>query len=188
MKKLLLLSLLLTTQFGFTQNAYKTLYEGFSWGQPYEIRQVTLSSEDSCNQFSHSQVLWYFKNEYEPEKTDIGILTFNKLQDWKNFNQTLYSIANQKKQNNRIERTDSRGNKLTYDGPEEEVITPKLNKNFYAYQDEGKPLFISVIVNNNKLALVRKSFSNENGGDDVKYNPAKKFWENDKCEGGILID
>ena len=57
MRKSILLLLLLSITNSFSQDVYKTLLEGTYWGQPFELRQVTLSSEDGCNQFSHSQVL-----------------------------------------------------------------------------------------------------------------------------------
>ena len=85
MRNTILLLILLSFNASYSQDVYKTLLEGTYWGQPFELRQVTLSAEDSCGQFSHSQVLWYFKNENEPEKMDIGILTFNQLEDWKTF-------------------------------------------------------------------------------------------------------
>ena len=96
MGKSLILLLLLSVTNSFSQDVYKTLLEGTYWGQPFELRQVTLSSEDGCNQFSHSQVLWYFKNENEPEKMDIGILTFNQLEDWKTFILMISGVADLK--------------------------------------------------------------------------------------------
>ena len=69
----------------YSQDDHKTLLEGTFSGQPFELRQVTLNSEDACSQFSHSQILMYFKNENEPEKMDIGIFTFNQLNDWNKF-------------------------------------------------------------------------------------------------------
>ena len=79
-KKIVIIYILFSTTHSFSQDVYKTLLEGTYWGQPFELRQVTLSNQDSCNQFSHSQVLWYFKNENEPNKMDIGILKF--IQSW----------------------------------------------------------------------------------------------------------
>ena len=84
-KLIILMSILISVNKCFSQDVYKTLLEGTYWGQPFELRQVTLSEEDACNQFSHSQILWYFKNDNEPEKMDIGILKFNQLADWKTF-------------------------------------------------------------------------------------------------------
>ena len=139
MRKSLLILLLLSVTNSFSQDVYKTLLEGTYWGQPFELRQVTLSSEDGCNQFSHSQVLWYFKNENEPEKMDIGILTFNQLEDWKTFILMISGVADLK-----------------------EVGYSKTNivyKNFVAFINETQPLFISIITNpENKLALIRKNF------------------------------
>ena len=95
-KKIVIIYILFSTTHSFSQDVYKTLLEGTYWGQPFELRQVTLSIEDSCNQFSHSQVLWYFKNENEPEKMDIGILKFNQLEDWKTFALIVSGVADLK--------------------------------------------------------------------------------------------
>ena len=169
MRKLLLLLLLLSVTNSFSQDVYKTLLEGTYWGQPFELRQVTLSSEDGCNQFSHSQVLWYFKNENEPEKMDIGILTFNQLEDWKTFILMISGVADLK-----------------------EVGYSKTNivyKNFVAFINETKPLFISIITNpENKLALIRKNFFSEEETEKRYLDKIGQLWQNDKCEGGVLID
>lgn len=169
MRKSLLLLLLLSVTNSFSQDVYKTLLEGTYWGQPFELRQVTLSSEDGCNQFSHSQVLWYFKNENEPEKMDIGILTFNQLEDWKTFILMISGVADLK-----------------------EVGYSKTNivyKNFVAFINETKPLFISIITNpENKLALIRKNFFSEEETKERYLDKISQLWQNDKCEGGILID
>lgn len=169
MRKSLILLLLLSVTNSFSQDVYKTLLEGTYWGQPFELRQVTLSSEDGCNQFSHSQVLWYFKNENEPEKMDIGILTFNQLEDWKTFILMISGVADLK-----------------------EVGYSKTNivyKNFVAFINETKPLFISIITNpENKLALIRKNFFSEEETKERYLDKISQLWQNDKCEGGILID
>ena len=169
MRKSILLLLLFSVTNCFSQDVYKTLLEGTYWGQPFELRQVTLSSEDGCNQFSHSQVLWYFKNENEPEKMDIGILTFNQLEDWKTFILMISGVADLK-----------------------EVGYSKTNivyKNFVAFINETKPLFISIITNpENKLALIRKNFFSEEETEKRYLDKIGQLWQNDKCEGGILID
>ena len=169
MRKSLLILLLLSVTNSFSQDVYKTLLEGTYWGQPFELRQVTLSSEDGCNQFSHSQVLWYFKNENEPEKIDIGILTFNQLEDWKTFILMISGVADLK-----------------------EVGYSKTNivyKNFVAFINETQPLFISIITNpENKLALIRKNFFSEEETNERYLDKIGQLWQNDKCEGGILID
>jgi energy-coupling factor transporter transmembrane protein EcfT len=169
MGKSLILLLLLSVTNSFSQDVYKTLLEGTYWGQPFELRQVTLSSEDGCNQFSHSQVLWYFKNENEPEKMDIGILTFNQLEDWKTFILMISGVADLK-----------------------EVGYSKTNivyKNFVAFINETQPLFISIITNpENKLALIRKNFFSEEETKERYLDKIGQLWQNDKCEGGILID
>ena len=169
MRKSLILLLLLSVTNSFSQDVYKTLLEGTYWGQPFELRQVTLSIEDGCNQFSHSQVLWYFKNENEPEKMDIGILTFNQLEDWKTFILMISGVADLK-----------------------EVGYSKTNivyKNFVAFINETKPLFISIITNpENKLALIRKNFFSEEETKERYLDKISQLWQNDKCEGGILID
>ena len=169
MGKSLILLLLLSVTNSFSQDVYKTLLEGTYWGQPFELRQVTLSSEDGCNQFSHSQVLWYFKNENEPEKMDIGILTFNQLEDWKTFILMISGVADLK-----------------------EVGYSKTNivyKNFVAFINETQPLFISVISNpENKLALIRKNFFSEEETKERYLDKIGQLWQNDKCEGGVLVD
>jgi len=116
-----------------------------------------------------SQVLWYFKNENEPEKMDIGILTFNQLEDWKTFILMISGVADLK-----------------------EVGYSKTNivyKNFVAFINETQPLFISVITNpENKLALIRKNFFSEEETKERYLDKIGQLWQNDKCEGGILID
>ena len=169
MGKSLILLLLLSVTNSFSQDVYKTLLEGTYWGQPFELRQVTLSSEDGCNQFSHSQVLWYFKNENEPEKMDIGILTFNQLEDWKTFILMISGVADLKE--------------VGYSKPN------IVYKNFVAFINETQPLFISVITNpENKLALIRKNFFSEEETKERYLDKIGQLWQNDKCEGGILID
>ena len=169
MRKSLILLLLLSVTNSFSQDVYKTLLEGTYWGQPFELRQVTLSSEDGCNQFSHSQVLWYFNNENEPEKMDIGILTFNQLEDWKTFILMISGVADL--------------NAVGYSK------THIVYKNFVAFINETKPLFISIITNpENKLALIRKNFFSEEETKERYLDKISQLWQNDKCEGGILID
>jgi len=51
MGKSLILLLLLSVTNSFSQDVYKTLLEGTYWGQPFELRQVTLSSEDGLSSF-----------------------------------------------------------------------------------------------------------------------------------------
>ena len=143
MRKSLLILLLLSVTNSFSQDVYKTLLEGTYWGQPFELRQVTLSSEDGCNQFSHSQVLWYFKNENEPEKMDIGILTFNQLEDWKTFILMISGVADLKE--------------VGYS------ITNIVYKNFVAFINETQPLFISIITVpfNAKFSLTKSRYSSK---------------------------
>ena len=169
MRKTILLLILLSFNASYSQDVYKTLLEGTYWGQPFELRQVTLSAEDSCGQFSHSQVLWYFKNENEPEKMDIGILTFNQLEDWKTFILMISGVSDLKE--------------VGY------IKTNIVYKNFVAFINETKPLFISVITNpDNKLALLRKNFFSEQETNERYLDKIGLLWQNDKCEGGILID
>ena len=169
MRKLVLLLLVLSFNLSYSQDVYKTLLEGTYWGQPFELRQVTLSSEDGCNQFSHSQVLWYFKNENEPEKMDIGILTFNQLEDWKTFILMISGVADLKE--------------VGY------IKTNIVYKNFVAFINETQPLFISVISNpENKLALIRKNFFSEEETKERYLDKIGQLWQNDKCEGGVLVD
>ena len=169
MRKTILLLILLSFSTSYSQDVHKTILEGTFSGQPFELRQVTLNSEDACGQFSHSQILMYFKNENEPEKMDIGILTFNQLEDWKTFILMISGVADLK-----------------------EVGYSKTNivyKNFVAFINETQPLFISVITNpENKLALIRKNFFSEEETKERYLDKIGQLWQNDKCEGGILID
>ena len=168
-KKIVIICILFTSSHSFSQDVYKTLLEGTYWGQPFELRQVTLSSEDSCNQFSHSQILWYFKNENEPEKMDIGILKFNQLEDWKTFALMISGVSDLKEV----------GYAETY----------MVYKNFVTFIDETKPLFISIITNpENKLALLRKNFFNEEEITERYMDKVGQLWQNDKCEGGLIIN
>ena len=163
------MSILISVNECFSQDVYKTLLEGTYWGQPFELRQVTLSEEDACNQFSHSQILWYFKNDNEPEKMDIGILKFNQLADWKTFILMTSGVADLKEV----------GYNNTY----------MVYKNFVAFIDETKPLFVSIITNpDNKLALLKKNFFSEEEISKRYTDKIGQLWQNDKCEGGLIID
>ncbi len=168
-KLIILMTILISVNKCFSQDVYKTLLEGTYWGQPFELRQVTLSEEDACNQFSHSQILWYFKNENEPEKMDIGILKFNQLADWKTFILMTSGVADLKEV----------GYNNTY----------MVYKNFVAFIDETKPLFVSIITNpDNKLALLKKNFFSEEEISKRYTDKIGQLWQNDKCEGGLIID
>ena len=169
MRNTTLLLTLLSINISYSQDDHKTLLEGTYWGQPFELRQVTLGNEDSCGQLAHSQVLWYFKNENEPEKMDIGILTFNQLEDWKTFILMISGVSDLKE--------------VGY------IKTNIVYKNFVAFINETQPLFISVITNpDNKLALIRKNFFSEQETNERYLDKIGLLWENDKCEGGVLID
>ena len=95
-RKFLIYIVLLFFNYLSSQQTYKTILEGTYWGQPFELRQVTLSEKDGCSQFSHSQILWYFKNENEPNGYDIGTIIFNQLNDWREFKTTISSVASKK--------------------------------------------------------------------------------------------
>ena len=67
--------------------------------------------------------------------------------------------------------------------------TYMVYKNFVTFIDETKPLYVSIISNaDNKLALLRKNFFSED--ETVKRYTDKigQLWQNDKCEGGLIID
>ena len=95
-RKFLIYIVLLFFNYLSSQQTYKTILEGTYWGQPFELRQVTLSEKDGCSQFSHSQILWYFKNENEPNGYDIGTIIFNQLNDWREFKTAISSVASKK--------------------------------------------------------------------------------------------
>ena len=55
-KLIILMSILISVNECFSQDVYKTLLEGTYWGQPFELRQVTLSEEDACNPVSYTHL------------------------------------------------------------------------------------------------------------------------------------
>ena len=171
MRKSLILLLLLSVTKSFSQDVYKTLLEGTLSGQPFELRQITLSSEDACNQFSHSQILMYFKNENEPEKMDIGIFTFNQLNDWNQFWDDFYRVFTSKKN----------------DFGAFPIITGKA---YAMFKSDEKPFHLSIISNaDNKLALIDMRYDPTEEEREANYSKQIRMkWQNDKCEGGILID
>ena len=62
-------------------------------------------------------------------------------------------------------------------------------KNFVAFFDETKPLFVSIITNpDNKLALLKKNFFSEEEISKRYTDKIGQLWQNDKCEGGLIID
>ena len=171
MRKSLLLLLLLSVTNSFSQDVYKTLVEGTLSGLPFEIRQVTLSSEDACDQFSHSQILMYFKNENEPDKMDVGIFTFNQLNDWNQFWRDFYNTFTSKKNNFGAFP----------------IVT---GKTYAMFKSDAKPFHLSIISNaNNKLALIDMRYDPTEEEREANYSKQIRMeWQNDKCEGGILID
>ena len=171
MRNTILLLILLSSNTSYSQDVHKTLLEGTFSGQPFELRQVTLNSEDACSQFSHSQILMYFKNENEPEKMDIGIFTFNQLNDWNKFWADLSRTGSSKKN--------------------DFGAFPIINGKTYAmFKSDAKPFHISIISNpENKLALIdMRNSSTEEEREANYFKQVRVKWENDKCEGGILID
>ena len=171
MRKSLLLLLLLSVTNSFSQDVYKTLVEGTLSGLPFELRQVTLSSEDACDQFSHSQILMYFKNENEPDKMDVGIFTFNQLNDWNQFWRDFYNTFTSKKNNFGAFP----------------IVT---GKTYAMFKSDAKPFHLSIISNaNNKLALIDMRYDPTEEEREANYSKQIRMeWQNDKCEGGILID
>ena len=171
MRKSLLLSLLLSVTNSFSQDVYKTLVEGTLSGLPFELRQVTLSSEDACDQFSHSQILMYFKNENEPDKMDIGIFTFNQLNDWNQFWRDFNNAFTSKKNNFGAFP----------------IVT---GKTYAMFKSDAKPFHLSIISNaDNKLALIDMRYDPTEEELEANYSKQIRMgWQNDKCEGGILID
>ena len=100
---------------------------------------------------------------------DIGILTFNQLEDWKTFILMISGVSDLKE--------------VGY------INTNIVYKNFVAFINETKPLFISVITNpDNKLALLRKNFFSEQETNERYLDKIGLLWQNDKCEGWILIE
>ena len=171
MRNTIILLILLSFNTSYGQDVHKTLLEGTFSDLPFELRQVTLSSEDACSQFSHSQILLYFKNENEPEKMDIGIFTFNQLNDLNQFWNDL-SLTGSSKKN-------------------DFGAFPIINGKTYAmFKSDAKPFYISIISNpDNKLALVDMRYNSTEEEREANYFKQVRInWQNDKCEGGILID
>ena len=152
-----------------SQQTYKTILEGTYWGQPFELRQVTLSEKDVCNQFSHSQILWYFKNENEPNGYDIGTIIFNQLNDWREFKTAISNVASNKE--------------IGFSK------TNKIGKKFFSFIDESNPLFVTVVsIPENKKTYLRKNFFSKDEVDKRYLDKIDLMWQNDLCEGGVLID
>ena len=168
-RKFLIYIVLLFFNYLSSQQTYKTILEGTYWGQPFELRQVTLSEQDGCSQFSHSQILWYFKNENEPNGYDIGTIIFNQLNDWREFKTAISSVASKK-----------------------EVgfsKTNKIGKKFFSFIDESNPLFVTVVsIPENKKTYLRKNFFSTDEVDKRYLDKIDLMWQNDLCEGGVLID
>ena len=113
----------------------------------------------------------YFKNENEPEKMDIGIFTFNQLNDWNKFWADLSQTGSSKKN--------------------DFGAFPIINGKTYAmFKSDAKPFHISIISNpDNKLALIdMRNSSTEEESEANYFKQVRVKWQNDKCEGGILID
>ena len=171
MKKILLIIAFLSSNFLFSQNVNKTLLEGMYWGFPFELKQVTLSKPDSCGQLTHSQIIWYFKNENEPKKADIGMLVFNQYNDWVEFTYDILKILDAKKS-------------------EFGAYPIATGKTYFIYKGDGKPFDLSVVsLPDNKLAILDRRYKPSREVRNAKYGKKiRSLWQNDKCEGGALID
>jgi len=168
-RKFLIYLVLLFFNYLSSQQTYKTILEGTYWGQPFELRQITLSEKDACNQFSHSQILWYFKNENEPNGYDIGTIIFNQLNDWREFKTAISNVASNKE--------------IGFSK------TNKIGKKFFSFIDESNPLFVTVVsIPENKKTYLRKNFFSKDEVDKRYLDKIDLMWQNDLCEGGVLID
>ncbi|MBC8308194.1 MAG: hypothetical protein H8E55_72120 [Pelagibacterales bacterium] len=171
MKKTFLIITFLSSNLLFSQNVNKTLLEGTHWGFPFELKQVTLSKPDSCGQLTHSQIIWYFKNENDPKKADVGMLVFNQYNDWVEFTNDILKILGAKKS--------------PYG-----AYPIATGKTYFISKSDGKPFDLSIVSNSdNKLALLDKRYNPPREIVNAQYG--KKIhllWQNDKCEGGLLID
>jgi len=168
-RKFLIYIVLLFFNYLSSQQTYKTILEGTYWGQPFELRQVTLSEKDGCSQFSHSQILWYFKNENEPNGYDIGTIIFNQLNDWREFKTAISNVASNKE--------------IGFSK------TNKIGKKFFSFIDESNPLFVTVVsIPENKKTYLRKNFFSKDEVDKRYLDKIDLMWQNDLCEGGVLID
>jgi hypothetical protein len=171
MKKTFLIITFLSSNLLFSQNVNKTLLEGTDWGFPFELKQVTLSKPDSCGQLTHSQIIWYFKNENEPKKVDIGMLVFNQYNDWVEFTNDILKILNAKKN-------------------EFGAYPIATGKTYFIYKSDAKPFDLSVVSNSdNKLAILDRRYMPPREIRNAQYRKKiLSLWQNDKCEGGLLID
>ena len=168
-RKFLIYLVLLFFNYLSSQQTYKTILEGTYWGQPFELRQVTLSEKDGCSQFSHSQILWYFKNENELNGYDIGTIIFNQLNDWREFKTAISNVASNKE--------------IGFSK------TNKIGKKFFSFIDESNPLFVTVVsIPENKKTYLRKNFFSKDEVDKRYLDKIDLMWQNDLCEGGVLID
>ena len=168
-RKFLIYLVLLFFNYLSSQQTYETILEGTYWGQPFELRQITLSEKDACNQFSHSQILWYFKNENEPNGYDIGTIIFNQLNDWREFKTAISNVASNKE--------------IGFSK------TNKIGKKFFSFIDESNPLFVTVVsIPENKKTYLRKNFFSKDEVDKRYLDKIDLMWQNDLCEGGVLID
>ena len=113
----------------------------------------------------------YFKNENEPDKMDIGIFTFNQLNDWNQFWRDFNNAFTSKKNNFGAFP----------------IVT---GKTYAMFKSDAKPFHLSIISNaDNKLALIDMRYDPTEEEREANYSKQIRMgWQNDKCEGGILID
>ncbi len=188
MKRIFFLILFFSNSILYSQfDDYEVLYAS-QYGYPFELRQVFLNEPDICDQTEHTQFTFYFKNVREQDKIDVAIINLNKRRDFDEFRGFMrryskegkfigegegwvYGQAQVLKENRQgLSRSDFR----------------VVGKGYTMYIDTGYPNFLSIMTNKDfKLTRIHNSQVSEFAR-DMEY--ASNYWDNDKCEGGLLID
>jgi len=187
MKSIFFLILFFSNSILYSQfNDYEVLYAS-QFEHPFELRQVFLNEPDICGQTEHTQFAFYYKNLRETEKIDVTVITLNTRRDFDEFRRIMLQYSEQ------------RGYKTPYLGtdgsyardPSTDNAPGKSNfrvvgKGYTMYLDSGYPNFLSIMTNKDfKLTRIHNSEVSEFLR-DMRY--ASDYWDNDKCEGGLLID
>jgi len=180
MKRIFFLILFFSNSVLYSQfDDYEVLYAS-QFENPFELRQVFLNEPDICGQIEHTQFAFYYKNLRETEKIDVAVITLNTRRDFDEFYRIMRNY-NEIKSFQRSDRNDYLGNSLQR--------TPRYRvagKLYTMYIDEGHPNFLSIMTNKDfKLTRIHRSKISEFIR-DMEY--ASDYWDNDKCEGGLLID
>jgi len=187
MKRIFFLIVFFSTSILYSQfDDYEVLYAS-QYGHPFELRQVFLNEPDICNQTEHTQFAFYFKNVREQDKIDVAIINLNTRRDFDEFRGIMRQYSDEREYNQPYLGSDA-----TYSRDPNTANAPGrsnfrvVGKGYTMYIDSGYPNFLSIMTNKNfKLTRIHNSQVSEFVR-DMGY--ASNYWDNDKCEGGLLID